>query len=689
VNSKLLTAHDWASTTLGAVETWPKCLVRYVSMILDMPTPAIIFWGPDHTQIYNAGYAVIMGPRHPRYFAAPYRECWPDTYPVIYPWMQAVLAGGMKEVEDSEFMLTRHGFAEEAYFTFTFSPLRDDSGAIVGILQPVFEVTASVLSRRRAETVRALAPRADSLVALTDAALAALTANANDLPFALIGLKTDDDLRIVARTGMAADAATGGFCAIAREVFASGEARVVDDLETLLGWTHHGPWPESTELAYALPLRRSLTEQVYGVAIFGVSPRLVFDDCYREFFEAVARELGANVSAFVAAQAVRSSLEREHVARTEAESASRAKDEFLAILGHELRNPLAPILTALHLMKESAPDTLVRERGVIERQAGHLLRLVDDLLDLSRITRGMVRLDAQRVALADVVTSALEVVSPLIDRARHTLHVELEPDLLVDADVPRMTQVFANLLSNAAKYTKPGGDIHVTARRDGDRVEIRVRDNGIGIGADMLPRLFEMFTQERQALDRSQGGLGLGLTIVRSLVGLHGGTIEALSEGHHRGAELIVRLPVAAAVAAQPIQELPTVARASTTETGARVLIIDDNEDAAILLGEALAYRGYTIRVVHDGPSALAIVDDYAPDIALLDIGLPVMDGYEVSRQLRLGHPPERLRLIALTGYGQPSDRERTRSAGFDEHLVKPVSIAQVEAVLRKLRPET
>lgn len=689
MDAKVLAAHDWATTTLGPVESWPKTLVGYVSMILEMPTPAIIFWGPDQTQIYNAGYAVIMGPRHPRYFAAPYRECWPETYPIIYPWMQTVLAGGIKEVEDTQITLTRHGFAEEAYFTFTFSPLRDDSGAIAGILQPVFEVTASVLSRRRAETVRALAPRADSLVALTDAALAALTANANDLPFALIALKTDGELEIVARTGMAADAATGGFCEIAREVFASGEGRVLDELESLLGWTHHGPWPEPTQLAYALPLRRSLAEQVYGVAIFGVSPRLVFDDRYREFFEAVARELGANVSAFVAAQSIRSSLEREHVARTEAEAANRAKDEFLAILGHELRNPLAPILTALHLMKESAPDSLVRERGVIERQAGHLMRLVDDLLDLSRITRGVVRLDAQRVALADVMNSALEVVSPLIDRARHTLHVELEPDLLVDADVPRMAQVFANLLSNAAKYTKPGGDIHITARRDGDRVEIRIRDNGIGIGPDMLPRLFQMFTQERQALDRSQGGLGLGLMIVRSLVGLHGGTVEAFSEGHHRGAELVVRLPVASAVVAVPGPELPSVVRPIITERGARVLIIDDNEDAAILLGEALTHRGYTIRVVHDGPSALAIVDDYAPDIALLDIGLPVMDGYEVSRQLRLGHPPERLRLVAVTGYGQPSDRERTRSAGFDEHLVKPVSVSQIEAVLRKLRSET
>ncbi len=584
--------------------------------------------------------------------------------------------------------MTRHGFAEEAYFTFTFSPLRDDSGAIAGILQPVFEVTAAVLSRRRAETVRSLVPRGDSMIALTDAAIATLTENANDLPFTVIALPTDTGVEIAACTGMPADASTGGLCDLAREVLASHQSLVIDDVEKLLGGPHRGPWPEPTTLAYALPLRRSDADEVHGVAILGVSPRLVFDDRYREFFEAVARELGANVAASVGAREVRAAFEREHAARTDAENANRAKDEFLAILGHELRNPLAPIVTALDIMKERGEAAFARERAVIERQAGHLQRLIDDLLDVSRITRRSFRLTPKHVTLDEVLEAAIEMVSPLIERERHTLHVNLEPGLAIDADIPRMTQVFVNILTNAAKYTPSGGALHVTARREGAHVEVRVRDNGIGIAREMLPRLFEMFAQERQALDRAQGGLGIGLTIVRSLVELHRGTVEALSDGPQRGAEIVVRLPAVAAVARRTSRD-SLVMSVSATEGGGRVLIVDDNEDAAVLLGEALSRRGYTIRVVHDGPSALAIIDEYEPQIAVLDIGLPVMDGYELSRQLRVSYPPGRLRLIAVTGYGQPSDRQRARSAGFDEHLVKPVSVNEIEAVIQKLRSES
>jgi len=381
-------------------------------------------------------------------------------------------------------------------------------------------------------------------------------------------------------------------------------------------------------------------------------------------------------------------LERADEARAVAESASRAKDEFVAMLGHELRNPLAPILTALDLMRLKAPDTFLREREVIERQVTHVVRLVGDLLDVSRITQGKVVLDKRRIELAEAVVRAIEFVSPLIEQRGHQLSLDVAPSgLLVLADATRLTQVVANLLTNAAKYTDPGGRIEVTGVREGDEVVLRVRDNGAGIAPEVLPMLFESFVQSRRTIDRSEGGLGLGLAIVRSLVGLHGGSVGVDSHGVGGGSTFEVRLPaldgsrdVRPARASTPPRSLAAPGEAR------RVLIVDDNTDAADLLAEALHALGHTTRVAHDGPSALAAAAEFRPDIGLLDIGLPVMDGRELARRLRVEFPESRsLRLVALTGYGQDSDRSHSIAAGFDEHLVKPVDIARLNQLIRDL----
>jgi CheY-like chemotaxis protein len=369
--------------------------------------------------------------------------------------------------------------------------------------------------------------------------------------------------------------------------------------------------------------------------------------------------------------------------RTEAERANRSKDEFLAVLGHELRNPLAPILTALHLMRLRGVDKAEKERTVIERQAHHLVRLVDDLLDVSRITRGKVALKKQRIELGRIVAKAIEMASPLLEQRQHELIVEVEArGLLVDADPERMAQVISNLLANAAKYTEKGGRITVAAAVTPAGVTISVSDTGIGIAPEMIPRVFDMFVQERQALDRSQGGLGLGLTIVRSLVALHGGTVEARSEGRNKGAEFTIHLP-------------PTVEReepaAGPGEAAAvapdgrvrRILVVDDNEDAADMLAGFLEEMGHTTRIARDGPEALKMVAEFAPDLALLDIGLPVMDGYELARRLREG--AQRIGLVAVTGYGQKNDRQRSQAAGFDAHLVKPVSVERLASLIQEL----
>jgi PAS domain S-box-containing protein len=366
--------------------------------------------------------------------------------------------------------------------------------------------------------------------------------------------------------------------------------------------------------------------------------------------------------------------------RAEAEAANRSKDEFLAMLGHELRNPLAPIVTALQLLQARNVGGIERERALIERQVRHLLRLVDDLLDVARVARGRVDLRKRVVEVQDVVSSAVELASPLLEERGHELDVAVEPELRVEGDPARLAQIVANLLTNAAKYTSERGHVEVRAARVGEEARIDVSDDGIGIAPDLLPRIFELFVQGNRGLDRSQGGLGLGLPIVHSLVALHGGRVEAHSDGPGRGSRFTVWLPASegeVASAAEPIRAAPRAASRSH-----RVLIVDDNADAALLLGEAVALFGHDVRTAHDGPSALRVAEAFAPDVALVDIGLPLMDGFEVARRLRALPGLTGLRMIAVTGYGQPADRERSRAAGFDVHLVKPVDLDTIEALL-------
>ena len=374
-------------------------------------------------------------------------------------------------------------------------------------------------------------------------------------------------------------------------------------------------------------------------------------------------------------------------ARTTAENANRAKDEFLAMLGHELRNPLSPILTALQLMKLRGEPGSERERTVIERQVNHLTRLVDDLLDVSRIARGRVELKTEIVEVAEVVAKAIEMASPLLEQRNHTLKVDVpRRGLRVDGDPTRLAQVISNLLTNAAKYTPPNGVVTVRAEQKADDVVLSVRDTGIGISAEVLPRIFDLFVQERQELDRSQGGLGIGLTIVRSLIERHGGSVSARSGGPGKGSEFIICLPLAGRADAGA-DALPAAAAAAPGAGGVRILVVDDNQDSAEMLADALIGKGHETRVAHDAPAALRLAAEFSPDVAFLDLGLPVMDGYELAAHLRELPGLANLRLIALTGYGQESDRRRSSDAGFHGHLVKPVDIDAIEAAVNPASP--
>ncbi len=377
-------------------------------------------------------------------------------------------------------------------------------------------------------------------------------------------------------------------------------------------------------------------------------------------------------------------------ARKEAEEALRAadrrKDEFLAILAHELRNPLAPIRNSLHILRLSQQDAgTTRVTEMMERQVNHMVRLVDDLMEVSRITRGKIELRTEDVEVAAIVRGAVETSRPLIDAGGHELTISLPAEpLTLQGDLVRLTQVIANLLNNAAKYTDPGGQIQLAARREGNQVAISVRDSGVGIQPEMLATAFEMFTQIDRDANRTQGGLGIGLTLVKRLVEMHGGSVQASSGGKGLGSEFIVRLPLAERSGDRSRSSIA----GSDLRVPKRVLVVDDNRDAAESLGMLLDLLGAEVRVVFDGPSALELLPNYKPAVVLLDLGMPGMDGLEVARRIRQQPEFADVKLIALTGWGQPEDRSRSQSAGFDYHLIKPADVRALENLLVSLGDE-
>ena len=360
----------------------------------------------------------------------------------------------------------------------------------------------------------------------------------------------------------------------------------------------------------------------------------------------------------------------------------RRKDEFLAMLSHELRNPLAPISNAVHLLRLQKGENPIQQqaREIIERQLGQLSRLVDDLLEISRITTGRVQLRQERVAMSGIVERAVESVRPLIDQHRHELTVSLSPQpLWLYADATRLEQVVVNLLNNAAKYTDDGGHIWLTVQQEDDACVLRVRDTGIGIAPELLPRIFDLFTQAARSLARSQGGLGIGLCLVHRLVEMHRGTVMAYS-ALGQGSEFVVRLPMMVSLAAQP--PLPSQETAEPTGPSLRVLVVEDNVDAAQSLAMLLKVSGHQVRTAHTGPTGLEAALDYRPNVVLLDIGLPGMDGYEVAERIRQQPVLQNVMLVAMTGYGQDADRQRSQEVGFNAHLVKPVDFGMVLQIL-------
>jgi len=366
------------------------------------------------------------------------------------------------------------------------------------------------------------------------------------------------------------------------------------------------------------------------------------------------------------------------------EDADRRKDEFLAMLAHELRNPLAPIRNAAHTLAllGTGDDRVRWVSGVIERQVGLMTRLVDDLLDVSRITSGKITLQRTTVSVREVLAQAVETARPLAESRGQALEVDVPEDAGgVDGDPARLAQAVGNLLDNAIKYTDDGGRIGLRARVEAHEVVIVVEDSGVGVDPELLPHVFDLFIQADRSLERKQGGLGLGLTLVRRLVEMHGGHVEAASAGPGLGSAFTIRLPCLAAEVAEPVAAAEP-AEAATAGPARRILVVDDQQDSTDSLALFLRLRGHEVRTAHDGPSALDEIEHYRPEVVFLDLGLPGMSGYDVARRVRMKTDLGPLRLVALTGYGTDADRQKTRDAGFDVHLAKPVDPRAVDELL-------
>jgi PAS domain S-box-containing protein len=616
-------------------------------LIMQSPIAMAVCTGPEHRYaLANRRYHDMVARDH--LVGRTIREVFPELVgsPGLATLDHTYGTGQPFSTDEYPVSLVRHGRLEDCFFQFTLTPIRDADGAITGLMVTAVEVTEQVRARRAVEHSEAKFRRMfeANMVGFLFGTVDGGVLDANDYVLELLGVSRND---LPALDLMAITVPDD----VPKSLVASAEIRDRGVCEPF-------------EKRYVRRDGTIVSVVIASALLPGATDRTItfmLDISERKRFE-----------------------EQLAALRSEAETASRAKDEFLALLSHELRNPLAPILTALQLMKLRGADAVERERVVIERQAHHLVRLVDDLLDVSRITRGKIELHREPVELAEVIAKAIEMASPLIEQRRHELDVAVaQHGLRISVDPARFAQVISNVLINAAKYTEKGGQIAIAAMRVGPCVELAVRDTGMGIDADMLPRVFDLFVQERQALDRSQGGLGLGLSIVKSLVELHGGTVRADSLGRSRGTTITIRVPALAETPA--VEGAAGAAVRQPAGNGHTVLVVDDNQDAAATLADLLEAMGYSTRVAHDGPDALRVAEEFDPELALLDIGLPVMDGYELAQRLRKRAGGRPHWLIAVTGYGQESDKQRAREASFDAHMVKPVKVDQLQGVIRGL----
>ena len=639
-------AHPWHETPLGPPKHWPQGLRTALRILLTTQHPIFIFWGPELICFYNDAYSRSLGPeQHPSMLGQPAHTQWPLIWDVIGPQIEQVMSGGGATWhENQKLLIERHGEITDIYWTYSYGPIDEQTAPnnVGGVLVICNETTQQVLSQTRINYERerfarlfeqapgfmAMLRGPDHVFEMVNPAYSQLISNRDVIDKPLVQALPE--------------AAEQGFLDLLDQVYRSGKAYRALGAEFTFQAT-----PESPKVVRHL------------------------DFVYQPIVNAEGQVTGI----FIEGSDTSERFRAENALR----EADRRKDEFLAMLAHELRNPLAPIRNAAQILARK----FFRDRAaqapieMVQRQVTHLTRLVDDLLDVSRISQGRIELRREDLMLNAALDQALETVAPMAREKQQ--HITLESSfeaLWVNADRARLVQMFVNVLANAVKYTHMGGHIRVEVRPEPDWVSVEVNDDGAGIAPEVLPQVFDLFVQADRTLDRAQGGLGIGLSVVRKLVEMHGGEVTARSPGLGQGASFEIRLPRGEAPGAE-IRETQ-----SSRFVKHRVLVVDDNVDAAESLAQLLNLEGHSTQIAYTSRVALDRFEQFEPDVVLLDIGLPEMDGYEVAHRLRQRMGSRPVTLVALTGYGQREDRDRAIAAGFDEHLVKPVGFDELQRIL-------
>ena len=654
----LMRAHDWGRTSLGPPRDWPAPLRTALRLLLNSGHPMYIWWGPELACLYNDPYRGSIGSdRHPSSLGRPGREVWAEIWPIIGPQIEHVMAGrGATWNRNHLVPITRNGQVEQVYWTYSYNPIDDETAptGVGGVLVICTETTEQVLAE---QAMRAAEARWRQLFDQAPGFMCVLSGPehrfeyCNERYFELAGRR---DMLGKSVIEALPDVERQGFIALLDGVYRTGTAHAARAAPIYLPTCDD---PGTLQLRY-------------------------IDFVYQPVLD----EKGAVTGIFVEGSDVTDRvLMTQALVESEARfrDADRRKDEFLATLAHELRNPLAPLRNAAKVLRAPATDAKTREWAttIIDRQIQTMAGLLEDLLDVSKITRGQLTLHKQLTSIASIIETSVEVARPLIDARRHSLVVSLPDEPIeVEVDPLRLSQVFSNLLTNAAKYMEPNGQIEVNATFGDGGVYIGVKDRGIGLEPDSLGRVFEMFAQVKGTLDRAEGGLGIGLALVKGLVELHAGRVAASSEGLGKGSEFRVWLPSPARRGEASAEVNPQ--RSLLASRSRRILVVDDNIDAAQSLAFLLQAEGHDVCVAHDGEQAFMAASDFRPDIALLDIGLPKLDGYAVAQAIRRESWGRNIRLLALTGWGQNDDKRRALEAGFDFHLTKPVDLDQVSTLI-------
>jgi signal transduction histidine kinase len=730
---KVIRGMDWAGTPLGPIEAWPPSLRTTVGLCLASNFPISLAWGPKHIQIYNDGYWPICGGKHPGSMGQDFSECWASAWPVIGAAFERALRGETSYLEDQRMFLDRHGYLEETFFTFSFSPIRDETGSVAGLFHPVTETTAKMLNQRRTRTLRDLASRTGLAQTSAEAFVAAAQALSEaelDIPFALFYLVTPDareqseakEASLLAHSGLAsgtfaspervelgdAEHATWPFS----QLFHGNRALELTDLAGRFAGLSCGPYPEQLQRALLLPITPPGWDKPAGLLALGVSTRLPFDDGYRAFFDLV----GAGVTTALA-NALAYEEERKRAAALA--EIDRAKTAFFSNISHEFRTPLTLMLGPLE-DELGEPESLPRERRerleVAHRNTLRLLKLVNTLLDFSRIEAGRTEASFEPADLAALTAELASVFRSAIEKAGLSFKVECPPlpqPIYIDREM--WEKVVLNLLSNALKHTFTGG-IEVTLRWQDERAKLTVRDSGVGIPEAELPRIFERFHRVRGAKSRTHEGTGIGLALVKELVGIHGGcvqveshegrgttfSVDLLAGSAHLQAERVGTartlastgtsamayveealhwLPHQAAVE-RSSQEVTRHAPAAAHEPRPRILWADDNLDMREYVSRLLAER-YDVQAVPNGKAALAAALENPPDLVLSDVMMPLLDGFGLLAELRAHVRTRTIPVILLSARAGEEAALVGLDAGADDYLAKPFSARELLARVR------